>query len=95
MNVGGEVMKAEEEVMKTLEMLQNAGFQPVDAIFKGMLAVMKRSTLEMLQKLADEGEALGTITVVYKTPNGGLRSIEIPIGEEQDQEEQPRQTPQQ
>lgn len=95
MNVGGEVMKAEEEVMKTLEMLQNAGFQPVDAIFKGMLAVMKRSTLEMLQKLADEGEALGTITVVYKTPNGGLRSIEIPIGEEQDQEEQPQQTPQQ
>lgn len=88
-------MKAEEEVIKTLEMLKNAGFQPVDAIFKGMLAVMKKSTLEMIQKLADEGEALGTITVVYKTPDGSLRSIEIPIGEEQGQEEQPHQTPQQ
>jgi len=88
-------MKAEEEVIKTLEMLKSAGFQPVDAIFKGMLAVMKKSTLELIQKLADEGEALGTITVVYKTPDGNMRSIDIPIGEAQDQEEQTQQTPQQ
>lgn len=75
-------MKPVEEVIKTLEMLKNAGFEPVDAIFKGMVAVMNKGTLEMIQELADKGEAIGTLTVIYKTPDGGLRTIEIPIGAE-------------
>ena len=81
----GENMKAEEEVIKTLEMLKNAGFEPVDAIFKGMVAVMKKSVLHLIQELADQGEAVGTLTVIYKTPDGGLRSIEIPIGSEEEE----------
>ncbi len=80
-------MKAEEELIKTLEMLKNAGFQPVDAIFKGMVAVMNKSTLHMIQELADQGEAIGTLTVIYKTPDGGVRTIEIPIGAEEEAEE--------
>jgi hypothetical protein len=74
-------MKAEEELLKTLEMLENAGFKPVDAIFKGMVAVMDKNTLHIIQELADKGEAIGTLTVIYKTPDGDVRSIEIPIGE--------------
>ncbi len=88
-------MKPMEEVIKTLEMLKNAGFEPVDAIFKGMVAVMNKSTLELIQKLADEGEAVGTLTVIYKTLDGGLRTIEIPIGaEEEPQKEEEQQTSQ-
>ena len=78
-------MKAMEEVLKTLEMLKNAGFEPVDAIFKGMVAVMNKSTLEMIQNLADKGEAIGTLTIIYKNPDGDLRTIEIPIGAEEEQ----------
>ncbi len=81
-------MKAIEEVVKTLEMLKNAGFEPVDAIFKGMVAVMNKSTLQMIQDLADKGEAIGTLTIIYKTPDGDLRTIEIPIGAEEEQAEQ-------
>ena len=86
-------MKAEEELIKTLEMLKSAGFEPVDAVFKGMIAVMNKSTLHMIQELADQGEAIGTLTVIYKTPDGGVRTIEIPIGaEEEEAAEQAAQT---
>lgn len=78
-------MKAEEELLKTLQMLEQAGFKPVDAIFKGMVAVMNKSTLHMIQELADQGEAIGTLTVIYKTPDGDVRSIEIPIGETEEE----------
>lgn len=84
-------MKAEEELIKTLEMLKSAGFEPVDAVFKGMIAVMKKSTLHMIQELADQGEAIGTLTVIYKTPDGGVRTIEIPIGAEEEEAEQAMQ----
>ena len=86
-------MKAEEELIKTLEMLKSAGFEPVDAIFKGMIAVMNKSTLHLIQELADKGEALGTLTVIYKTPDGGVRTIEIPIGNVEEGSEQPNNTP--
>ena len=81
-------MKPIEEVLKTLEMLKNNGFQPVDAVFKGMIAVMNKSTLELIQNLADKGDAVGTLTIIYKTPDGGIRTIEIPIGGEEEQAEQ-------
>ncbi len=81
-------MKADEEVIKTLEALKSAGFEPVDAIFKGMITVMKKSQLEWLQQLADAKEAVGTITIVYKTPDGGIRTVEIPVGEEEAQQEE-------
>ncbi len=73
-------MNAEEEVIKTIEALKSAGFEPVDAIFKGMITVMKKSQLEWIQQLADAKEAVGTITIVYRTPDGDVRTIEIPIG---------------
>ena len=73
-------MKAEEEVLKTIEALKNAGFEPIDAVFKGMIAVMKKSTLHMIQELADAQEAIGSIVILYKNPDGELRSVEIPVG---------------
>ncbi len=76
----GIYMNAEEEVIKTLEALKSAGFEPVDAVFKGMIAVMKKSTLHMIQELADQQEAIGSIVILYKNPDGELRSIEIPVG---------------
>ena len=85
-------MKPIEEVIKTLEMLKNAGFEPVDAIFKGMVAVMNKSTLELIQELADKGEAIGTLTIVYKTPDGDIRTIEIPIGSEGEETEEGKET---
>ncbi len=81
-------MKASEEVIKTLEMLKSAGFEPVDAVFKGMITVMKKSQLDWLQQLADAKEAVGTIAVIYKTPDGDVRTVEIPIGEIPAEEEQ-------
>jgi len=80
-------MNAEEEVIKTLEMLKNAGFEPVDAVFKGMIAVMNKSTLHTIQQLADQKEAIGSIVVLYKNPDGELRSIEIPVGNVEEQGE--------
>jgi len=79
-------MKASEEVLKTLEMLRSAGFEPVDAIFKGMITVLKKSQLEWIQQLADAKEAVGTITIIYKTPDGDVRAIEIPVGEVPEEE---------
>ncbi|MDN5358330.1 MAG: hypothetical protein PWP76_173 [Candidatus Diapherotrites archaeon] len=81
-------MKASEEVIKTLEMLKSAGFEPVDAIFKGMITVMNKSQLEWIQGLADAKEAVGTITIIYKTPDGDVRTIEIPVGEIPGEEEE-------
>jgi len=81
-------MKTSEEVIKTLEMLESAGFKPVDAIFKGMITVLKKSQLEWIQQLADEKEAVGTITIIYKTPDGDVRTVEIPVGEVPEGEEQ-------
>ncbi len=83
----GDTMKAEDEVIKTIEALKAAGFEPVDAIFKGMITVMKKSQLQWIQQLADAQEAVGTITIVYKTPDGGVRTVEIPIGEEEETEQ--------
>jgi len=80
-------MKASEEVIKTIEMLKSAGFEPVDAIFKGMITVLKKSQLEWIQQLADAKEAVGTITIIYKTPDGDIRTIEIPVGEVSEEEE--------
>ncbi len=80
-------MKAEEEVIKTLEMLKNAGFEPFDAVFKGLIVVMDKDTLHKIQELADKKEAVGSITVFYKTPDGDVRTIEIPIGEIPEEEE--------
>lgn len=76
----GEHMNAEEEVLRTLEALKSAGFKPVDAVFKGMIAVMRKSTLHMIQELADAQEAVGSIVILYKNPDGELRSVEIPVG---------------
>ncbi|HIQ09951.1 MAG TPA: hypothetical protein EYH23_00310 [Euryarchaeota archaeon] len=81
-------MKASEEVIKTIEMLKSAGFEPVDAIFKGMITVLKKSQLEWIQQLADAKEAVGTITIIYKTPDGDIRTIEIPVGEVSEEEEE-------
>ncbi|NPA86476.1 MAG: hypothetical protein GXO00_00490 [Candidatus Diapherotrites archaeon] len=88
-------MKPIEEVIKTLEMLKSAGFEPVDAIFKGMVAVMNKSTLQLIQDLADKGEAIGTLTIIYKTPDGELRTIEIPIGAPTEAGQQAPQAPSQ
>lgn len=80
-------MKASEEIVKTIGMLESAGFKPVDAIFKGMITVLKKSQLEWIQQLADENEAVGTISLVYKTPDGDVRTVEIPLGNVQEEEE--------
>ncbi len=81
-------MKPYEEVVKTLEMLKSAGFEPVDAVFRGAIVVMNKEVMQLIEKLAENDEAMGSITIVYRTPDGQLRSIEIPIGIEGGKEDE-------
>ncbi len=76
--MGGSVSVA-EEVVKLLEILKSAGFEPVDATFRGSISVLNKSTLEFIDKLVKEGEAAGTLVVVYRYGDG-IRMVEIPVG---------------
>lgn len=74
-------MKIKDEVLATIEALKKAGFNPFDAVFEGALGVKEEDTLEFLQG-ADEAQMVsGVVRVIYSTPDGQMRFVEIPVGQ--------------
>ncbi len=80
-------MTPEEEVLKVKQMLEGAGFKPLEAIFKGVIAVSTGTILKEISDLAEKGDAIGSILIIYQAGEKEIRSIEIPVG----RKEQPTQ----
>lgn len=70
-----------EEVTKTYKMLKDAGFEIVDVVFEGAMTVEKKDMLAILESLASEQKAMGSVKIIYSTAPEQLRTIEIPVGE--------------
>ncbi len=70
-----------EEVTKTYKMLKDAGFEVADVVFEGAMTVEKKDILAVLEGLANEKKAMGTIRIIYSVAADQLRTIEIPVGE--------------
>ncbi len=77
----------EEEVKQTYKMLKDAGMNVVEIIFEGGLSVKNTDVLHQLQDMVDQGKAYGVVHVVYTTPEGKQRMIDIPTQEEEAKEE--------
>ena len=70
-----------EEVTKTYKMVKDAGFEVVDVVFEGAMTVEKKDILAVLQGLAEENKAMGSVKIIYSVAQDQLRTIEIPVGE--------------
>lgn len=70
-----------EEVTKTYKMVKDAGFEVVDVVFEGAMTVEKKDILAVLQGLAEEQKAMGSVKIIYSVAPDQLRTIEIPVGE--------------
>ncbi len=82
-------MKVKEEVMKTIEMLKNQGFSPIDAVFEGALGVKEDTTLAFMDKLNDKNMVSGVVRVIYSADKGDqVRFVEIPVGQPPEQGQQ-------
>jgi hypothetical protein len=74
-------MKIKDEVLKTIDSLKKAGFNPVDAVFEGAVGVKEDTTLAFLDKLDDNQMISGVVRVIYTTDGDNVRFVEIPIGQ--------------
>jgi len=73
-------MKIKDEVLKVIDSLKKAGFNPVDAVFEGAVGVKDDVTLGFMDKLNDNQMVSGVIRVIY-TAEGAVRFVEIPVGQ--------------
>lgn len=74
-------MKIKDEVLKTIETLKKAGFNPVDAVFEGAVGVKEDTTLAFMDKLNDNQMVSGVIRVIYTIDDENVRFVEIPVGQ--------------
>ncbi|MFH1257605.1 MAG: hypothetical protein ABIG96_02680 [Candidatus Micrarchaeota archaeon] len=74
-------MKIKDEVMKTIDALKKAGFNPVDAVFEGAVGVKEDTTLAFMDKLNDNQMVSGVIRVIYTLDEDNVRFVEIPVGQ--------------
>ena len=74
-------MAMKEEVVKTYKMLKDAGFEMVDIIFEGSMAVKKQDVLSQIEELASKNKAMGVVKILYSSGQENFRQIEIPVGE--------------
>ncbi|HLD76153.1 MAG TPA: hypothetical protein VI874_03980 [Candidatus Norongarragalinales archaeon] len=70
-----------DEVMKTLDMLKKAGYNPVDAVFEGAVGVKEDTTLAFMDKLNDKQLVSGVIRIIYTADGEQVRFVEIPVGQ--------------
>ncbi|PIT85238.1 hypothetical protein COU36_04380 [Candidatus Micrarchaeota archaeon CG10_big_fil_rev_8_21_14_0_10_59_7] len=82
-------MKVKDEVLKTIDALKKAGFNPVDAVFEGAVGVKEDTTLAFVDKLNDSQLISGVVRIIYVTPDEQVRFVEIPIGQMPGGEEAP------
>ncbi|MFA6048481.1 MAG: hypothetical protein WC792_00860 [Candidatus Micrarchaeia archaeon] len=74
-------MKIKDEVLKVIDSLKKAGFNPVDAVFEGALGVKEDTTLAFMDKLNDSQMVSGVIRVIYTSDGDNVRFVEIPVGQ--------------
>ncbi len=74
-------MKIKDEVLKTIDALKKAGFNPVDAVFEGAVGVKEDTTLGFMDKLNDNQMVSGVIRVIYTLKDDEVRFVEIPVGQ--------------
>ncbi|MFH1751203.1 MAG: hypothetical protein ABH863_05985 [Candidatus Micrarchaeota archaeon] len=74
-------MKIKDEVLKTIDALKKAGFNPVDAVFEGAVGVKEDTTLAFMDKLNDNQMVSGVIRVIYTLNDDSIRFVEIPVGQ--------------
>jgi len=75
------IMKIKDEVLKTIDSLKKAGFNPVDAVFEGAVGVKEDTTLAFMDKLNDNQMVSGVIRVIYTAGDDNVRFLEIPVGQ--------------
>lgn len=73
-------MTMENEVKTTYKMLKENNFKVSEIIFEGGVSVKDTSALGTLQQWADGGKAFGVVHVIYFTPDGQQRVIDITAG---------------
>ena len=73
-------MKIKDEVLKVIDALKKAGFEPVDAVFEGAVGVKEDTTLAFMDKLNDLQTVSGVIRVIYTVEKDQVRFVEIPVG---------------
>ncbi len=73
-------MKVKDEVLKVIDALKKAGFEPVDAVFEGAVGVKEDTTLAFMDKLNDLQTVSGVIRVIYTVEKDQVRFVEIPVG---------------
>lgn len=74
-------MAIRDEVMKTLDMLKKAGYNPVDAVFEGAVGVKEDTTLAFMDKLDEKQLVSGVIRIIYTANGEQVRFVEIPVGQ--------------
>ena len=79
-------MKVKDEVLKVIDALKKAGFEPVDAVFEGAVGVKEDTTLAFMDKLNDSQLVSGVIRVIYSAGDDQVRFVEIPVGQPQEQQ---------
>ena len=77
-----EKLKVSAEVLKTIDALKKAGFNPVDAVFEGAVGVKEDTTLEFVDKLNEMQLVTGVIRVIYTVGEDQVRFVEIPVGQQ-------------
>ncbi len=70
----------EDEVKTTYKMLKTNDFKVAEIIFEGGVSVKDTASLASLQQWVDGGKAFGVIHVIYFTPDGQQRVIDITAG---------------
>ena len=80
-------MKVKDEVLKVIDALKQAGFEPVDAVFEGAVGVKQDTTLAFVDKLNDAKMVSGVIRVIYTAGENQVRFVEIPVGQNEPPQE--------
>ncbi len=77
-------MKVKEEVLKVIDALKKAGFEPVDAVYEGAVGVKENEVLDFMDALNDKQLVSGVIRVIYTAGADQVRFVEIPVGSPQE-----------
>jgi sensor histidine kinase regulating citrate/malate metabolism len=77
-------MTMEDEVKQTYKILKDGGMNVVEIVFEGGFSVKNTDMLKLLQEMVNQGKAYGVVHVVYQTPEGAQRMIDIPTQEKEE-----------
>lgn len=75
------LMGMADEVLRTYEMVKNAGYTVEDVVFEGAMRVKGKELLQHIEDLAVKKKAIGTVKIIYSSGENKERTIEIPVGE--------------